>query len=905
MKLKIKRRGILAVILAVAMTVTSIPCHAFAEEKTLSDIQITQKSQEYYQGQPFHYENITVNGLYNDGKSEEIKDYGIEGFDPEKTGSQVVKVVYKEFSKDLSVNVRQVDVLCRKNASSKSEWKTDTEKNVQWENSNDTVLQITKRYSKTETATVGESSRTAYTYGVEFTGLQTGISTVTCRDKESGQSLYSAVVSVSNPAESLSLDKNEMYLKVGGTASVKASVHPADADDAAVLWTSGAPQIASVDGSGTITGLAVGTAEIRARLKNGAYPQKCSVQVVEPTRQIQLEKEQINLHSRDESCSINAKVLPENATVKDLIYTSEDETIAVVDSNGNVSVKRNGETTVTITSKDGFSSASVRVVAEGLTEGIFVSDERIDFKEAGQKHQLKASVLPETASDKTIRWKSADESIASVDDAGLVTAVAEGETTITAISADEEFVKEIPVKVHPLYEVIYSYCINEDSGYVVKREWVKWGDSIEIQPIEYDRYSYNGTYEEYSPRTGYTKRIMEGTKLQIKRDRILYCSYTPNRVQGVTLKITGANAEDSTFSVCAVSDPKWVLNEKHTITCHDPEIFSFSDGSASMTVDGYDSWTPLLSIKKEGTAVLSVKTDDGGCTDSLKITTKKDENGNFYIQQDITPSLKVQVADPNRVEFTVGNHQDGFCYRIYQILSNGKKKEIASNLLSNSNKQMHAVKYGQTYEFCVRIEYANGTFSRYSKPISRKITFKPTITAASSGYNSNKISVNQVGTEDDWPLYQFYRSTDKKKWSLIAEQYERTGMNDKKLTCGKTYYYKVRVKVSGVTTEYSAVKSCKPVPAAPAKLSLTSGKKKITIKWSKTSGASGYQLYRATSQKGTYKLIRTLTKGSSVKYTNTKLTSKKRYYYKVRAYKIVNKKKIYGKWSAIKYAAAK
>ena len=68
------------------------------------------------------------------------------------------------------------------------------------------------------------------------------------------------------------------------------------------------------------------------------------------------------------------------------------------------------------------------------------------------------------------------------------------------------------------------------------------------------------------------------------------------------------------------------------------------------------------------------------------------------------------------------------------------------------------------------------------------------------------------------------------------------------------------------------------------------------------SKATGYEVYRATSKKGTYKKIKT-TKTTS--YKQGKLTRGKTYYYKVRAYKIVNGKKKYGRFSSIKAMGTK
>ena len=58
---------------------------------------------------------------------------------------------------------------------------------------------------------------------------------------------------------------------------------------------------------------------------------------------------------------------------------------------------------------------------------------------------------------------------------------------------------------------------------------------------------------------------------------------------------------------------------------------------------------------------------------------------------------------------------------------------------------------------------------------------------------------------------------------------------------------------------------------------------------------------RSTKKTSTYSKVKTVTSGSAVSFTNTSLSRGKTYYYKVRAYRTVNGKKIYGAYSDIKY----
>lgn len=86
-------------------------------------------------------------------------------------------------------------------------------------------------------------------------------------------------------------------------------------------------------------------------------------------------------------------------------------------------------------------------------------------------------------------------------------------------------------------------------------------------------------------------------------------------------------------------------------------------------------------------------------------------------------------------------------------------------------------------------------------------------------------------------------------------------------------------------------------------LSVTNKKKKqVALKWKKLSSAKGYQIQYATNKKFKKAKAKTTTK---TKYTIKKLKKKKTYYIRVRAYKVINGKKVYGKWSSVKKVKVK
>lgn len=89
-------------------------------------------------------------------------------------------------------------------------------------------------------------------------------------------------------------------------------------------------------------------------------------------------------------------------------------------------------------------------------------------------------------------------------------------------------------------------------------------------------------------------------------------------------------------------------------------------------------------------------------------------------------------------------------------------------------------------------------------------------------------------------------------------------------------------------------------PAKVTKLTVTSKKKKVTLKWKKNSKATGYEIYRATKKNGKYKKIKTIKKAAAATFTDSKVKKGKTYYYKVRAYKTVKGNKANGKFSAVR-----
>lgn len=112
-------------------------------------------------------------------------------------------------------------------------------------------------------------------------------------------------------------------------------------------------------------------------------------------------------------------------------WTSSDESVATVDETGTVTAVAAGEANVTASVKDADIAASTHIKVVVTPTGV-AAPESIDLVTNGENTKdLDAKLVPADATDVKLAYESSDESVATVDETGKVTAVANGECTIT------------------------------------------------------------------------------------------------------------------------------------------------------------------------------------------------------------------------------------------------------------------------------------------------------------------------------------------------------------------------------------------------------------------------------------------------------------------------------------------
>ncbi len=138
-----------------------------------------------------------------------------------------------------------------------------------------------------------------------------------------------------------------------------------------------------------------------------------------------------------ESVQLSATVLPSNASDKTLTWASSKQSVATVSSNGMVTALSEGSSTITVTAGDKSASCKVTVEKKVIpVTSISLSKTELSLIE-GDEETLAATVKPDDATDKTVKWESSDRSIASVNNEGKVSAIKEGTASITASSGNQ------------------------------------------------------------------------------------------------------------------------------------------------------------------------------------------------------------------------------------------------------------------------------------------------------------------------------------------------------------------------------------------------------------------------------------------------------------------------------------
>ena len=317
-----------------------------------------------------------------------------------------------------------------------------TDKTVTWKSSNSSIASVDSNGN--------------------VTGHKKGVVIITATTKN-GKTSTSQITVISSKVEveSIRITSNVQSLYVGDTINMSYEVSPNNATDKSVIWSTSDETKASIDEMGRVTGLRDGVVYITVRSRSNtklSFTKNIYIwNKVIPMNSITLNKSSIYLLANN-STQLLTTITPANATNKTIIWSSSNPRVASVDSNGVVTGLKSGTTTITASSIDETLKATCEVTVEEIidVEKITLNKSSVTLN-AGQEYQLIATVTPTNATNRTLTYSSNNASVASIDRNGKITALKEGNATITVSSADKKasttceiIVKKEEIKVNSI-----------------------------------------------------------------------------------------------------------------------------------------------------------------------------------------------------------------------------------------------------------------------------------------------------------------------------------------------------------------------------------------------------------------------------------------------------------------------
>lgn len=298
-------------------------------------------------------------------------------------------------------------------------------------------------------------------------GLEVGSSDIeiTVKDYDGNVKTDSVKVNVINSnkpvlVSSIALSPTSVTLNPNGTYKFNVTVSPNNATNKGVIWSSNDTNVVSVDQNGNIKALKEGTAKIRVTAQDGSGKYVEASVTVESSKPTNVLVTGVSLNASTvkmyvgQSYQLIHTIKPSNATNKGVTWSSSNTNVVSV-SNGKIVGKSSGKARITVTTNDGRYSAYTDVTvinrpnsssssnsssnsssssssgssSSSISSSIDIVKDMIELNK-GSEEKLEYK-LSQDLTDSIIIWKSSNTDVAVVKN-GIVTAISDGEATITA-----------------------------------------------------------------------------------------------------------------------------------------------------------------------------------------------------------------------------------------------------------------------------------------------------------------------------------------------------------------------------------------------------------------------------------------------------------------------------------------
>lgn len=418
----------------------------------------------------------------------------------------------------------------------------------------------------------------------------------------------------------ISLDRIELSLKEGETATLTPTIEPAAATDKSVTWSSDNTSVATVS-DGKVTAVKAGTATISVKTADGGKVATCVVTVTPnnvPVFAVVLTRGAISLVEGG-STTLTAYVVPENASNKNVTWTSSNTSVATVTQDGTVTAVKAGTADITVTTADGGETATCVVTVHAKlinVTGVTLNKTSLSLSE-GSTETLIATITPSDAHDKIVTWTSSNTSVATVTD-GKVTGVKAGTATITVKTDDGHKTATCAVTVTANKVAVTGVTLNKTTLSLVEGNTETLTATVAPSTATNKNVTWTSSNTSVATVTdGKVTAVKAGSAtITVKTadgSKTATCAVT---VTAKTVAVTGVTLNKTTLSLglgesetlTAAVAPSTATNKNVTWTSSNTAVATVSNGKVTGV--------------KTGTATITVKTADGAKTATCAVTVK-------------------------------------------------------------------------------------------------------------------------------------------------------------------------------------------------------------------------------------------------------------------------------------------
>ena len=459
----------------------------------------------------------------------------------------------------------------------------------------------------TDTLSWSSSDQTVATIDNDGTvhALKAGHTTITA---QAGTKSDTITVNVKVPTSSITItDGDSLEMIKGQEKTLGKTISPTDSTDT-ITWSSEPTSTVTVDENGKI--VAVGTGDAVVTVTAGGKTDSINVHVVLPATNVTIAgDEEITIH-RGGNQQLSATVEP-TGTTDNLVWVSDNTSVATVDSTGRVTALAKG--TAHITARAGTKTDRVTVTVDAPITAFTSSETNISIVK-GKTKSLTYTITPNDTTDPTnITWESDSTSKVEVDSTGKITAKAQGTAHITATLGSRSIVYTVEVTIIPLEGI----TLNKDSLEVLKGQ-TDTSLSYTVTPEDTTEASTSVTWESDAPEhatvdeNGHVTGISAGTA----NITVTMGSFSDTVAVTVTeVHLTGITLEKSSDTV-EIGDKYQIKVLKEPSNSTDEVTFTYTSSDEEIaTVDE----NGIVKGKKTGSVKITIKSSVGDYETELEL----------------------------------------------------------------------------------------------------------------------------------------------------------------------------------------------------------------------------------------------------------------------------------------------